>query len=125
MSQKAVLLFAIFLFISFTAKSGETWQWHHKKLTGVYGIYGGGLGDPIAPSPHDKKVMFSIDGQSARELFQAIGPDVKDACTSGSRVRVRKKDGEHLFCQRDEDGAYFCNFGYDLTNGKSIGGITC
>lgn len=97
----------------------------HKKITGVYRIYGGGLGDPVAPSEKDKKVMFSIDGKTAKELFDAIGPDKKNVCTEGTGYRVRTKDDEHLFCSRTAKGEYFCNFGFDLRTGKSIGGIVC
>lgn len=125
MRYQKFCLVGIMIFLSFPARPNEGWQWQHKKLTGIYGIYGGGLGDPVSPTAQDKKVMFSLDGQSARELFDAIGPDVKDACLAGSKVRVRKKDREKLACQRNEDGTYYCNFGFDLRNGKSIGGIIC
>lgn len=97
----------------------------HKKFSGVYRIYGGGLGDPVAPGPADSKVMFSIEGQAAKEIFDVIGPDKKDVCTEGSKIRVRHKDNENLFCMRSAKGEYDCNFGFDLKTGKSIGGIVC
>lgn len=97
----------------------------HKKLAGVYRVYGGGLGDPVTPSPTDKKIMFAISGNAAKEMFDAIGPDREDICTEGSSVRVRSKDDEKLFCMRSAKGAYSCNFGFDLVSGKSIGGIVC
>ncbi|MEH6433743.1 hypothetical protein [Massilia sp. DD77] len=97
----------------------------HKKLTGVYRVYGGGLGDPSVPTPQDKKVMFSISGAAAKEIFNAIGPDKKDICTEGSSTRVRSKDDGNLSCLRSAKGEYSCNFGFDLVSGKSIGGIVC
>jgi len=97
----------------------------HRKLEGVYRIYGGGLGDPVAPSAKDRKVMFSITGDAARELFDALGPDKKDVCTAGSGIRVRARDNDKLFCMRAAEGDYSCNFGFDLRSGKSIGGIVC
>lgn len=97
----------------------------HKKVAGVYRVYGGGLGDPVTPTPTDKKVMFAIGGTAAREMFDAIGPDKKDICTEGSSVRVRSRDDEKLFCMRSAKGEYSCNFGFDLVSGKSIGGIVC
>lgn len=97
----------------------------HRKITGVYRIYGGELVDSVAPTVGDRKIMFSVDSKIAREIFDAIGPDVKDACTELGKDRVRKKDNENLVCVRTEKGKYFCNFGFDLRTGKSIGGIAC
>lgn len=102
-----------------------TWQLEHKKITGVYGIYGGGLGDPIAPSGNDKKIMFAVEGKVAKEMFDAIGPDVKDSCTAQTKDRVRKKDHENLTCMRTAKAEYYCNFGFDLRTGRSIGGVVC
>lgn len=97
----------------------------HKPFSGVYMIYGGGLGDPVAPSSKDRKVMFSISGRAARELFDTIGPDRHDVCTEGSGTRVRWRDDQNLSCTRNEKGEYDCNFGFDLRTGKSIGGSIC
>ena len=97
----------------------------HKKLAGVYRVYSGGLGDPAAPTPRDKKVMFAISGTAAKEIFEAIGPDKKDICTEGSSFRVRHSDEEKISCMRSAKGEYSCNFGFDLVSGKSIGGIVC
>jgi hypothetical protein len=97
----------------------------HRKLEGVYRVYGGGLGDPIAPTAKDKKVMFSVTGRAARELFDTLGPDKKDVCTAGNGTRVRARDNDNLYCMRSAEGEYSCNFGFDLRSGKSIGGIVC
>lgn len=97
----------------------------HRPLQGSYWIYGGGLGDPVPPTAKDKKVMFSIEGRAARELFDALGPDKKDLCTEGSGTRVRARDKDRLFCMRSARGEYSCNFGFDLRSGKSIGGSVC
>jgi len=90
-----------------------------------YRIYGGGLGDPTAPKPSDKKVAFSIEGAAARQIFDAIGPDQRDPCTEGSGMRVRHKDHEHLTCTLSKQNDYACSFGFDLVSGKSIGGSIC
>lgn len=96
-----------------------------KKITGVYRVYGGGLGDPIAPSANDTKIMVSVEGTMAKEMFDAIGPDVRDVCTEGTGTRVRQKANQNLHCMRSGSGEYSCNFGFDLRNGKSIPGIVC
>lgn len=97
----------------------------HKPLTGVYKVYGGDLGDPVAASASDAKVMFSIIGNAARQLFDQIGPDAKSACTEGSGIRLRMKDEGRIVCTRDGKNEYRCNFGFDLKSGKSIGGSVC
>lgn len=97
----------------------------HSRLSGVYRLYGGSLADPTEATQKDKKVMFSLDGEAARKIFDAIGPDRKDLCTDGSGDRVRWRDKQNLFCMRTEKGEYSCNFGFDLRTGKSIGGIVC
>ena len=125
MASKYLFLFAVFLNTAVMSQAAETASTGHKKITGVYRIYGGGLGDPIAPSTKDAKIMLSVDGKMAKEIFDAIGPDVKDSCTEQTGDRIRKKDDDHLFCSRTPQGEYFCNLGFDLKSGKSIGGIVC
>lgn len=90
-----------------------------------YRLYGGGLGDPTAPRPNDKKVAFSIEGPAARQIFDAIGPDKPDPCTEGDGIRVRHKDHEHLTCTVSKKNEYRCSFGFDLVSGKSVGGSIC
>ena len=95
------------------------------KTAASYRIYGGGLGDPTAPSLHDNKVAFSVEGAAAKQIFDAIGPDQRDSCTEGSGMRVRHKDHEHLTCTLSKKNEYACSFGFDLVSGKSIGGSIC
>ncbi|MDY0974543.1 hypothetical protein SOM61_06185 [Massilia sp. CFBP9012] len=97
----------------------------YKPATVSYWLYGGGLGDPIPPKANDKKIAFSIEGEAAQQIFDAIGPDKHDACTEGSGTRFRARDNENLSCTRSKDGDYVCNFGFDLVTGKSIGGSIC
>ncbi|QYF94926.1 hypothetical protein KY495_07050 [Massilia sp. PAMC28688] len=97
----------------------------YRAVAGVFQIYGGELGDPVAASKKDAKIAFSIKGQAAIEMFNAMGPDAKDSCTQGSGTRVRKKDNENLVCLRFAEGLYSCRFGFDLKSGRSIGGSLC
>jgi len=102
--------------------AGDDW---YRKFSGTYWIYSGSLGDSGPPTAKDKKIGFSLNGQAAREIFDAIGPDVHDPCTEGSGIRIRHKDKQNLSCSRSSEGEYQCNFGFDLRSGKSIGGIIC
>lgn len=97
----------------------------YKKLVGSYWLYGGSLGDPQPPSAKDRKIAFSIEGDAAKELFDAIGPDKYDACTESSGMRMRWRDDQNLLCSRTKEGVYECSFGFDLRTGKSIGGSIC
>jgi len=90
-----------------------------------YRLYGSGLGDPKAAKPNDKKVAFSIEGNAARQIFDAIGPDQRDPCIEGSGMRVRHKDHDHLTCTLSKQNDYAYSFGFDLVSGKSIGGSIC
>ncbi|MGZ8358213.1 MAG: hypothetical protein ACXWVF_16510 [Telluria sp.] len=125
MPSRNYLVATLFVASSLAIAGPEPELRPHEKITGVYRIYGGGLGDPIPPTPKDAKVMFSVDGKAAKALFERLGPDVKDACTEGTGTRVRAKDQENLMCLRTPDGEYSCNFGFDLRTGKSIGGAVC
>ncbi|WLI89332.1 hypothetical protein Q4S45_22000 [Massilia sp. R2A-15] len=122
--MKFVLIYAIAAFSCFAIARASD-QTPHKQMVGSYRIYGGELGDPLPPSAADKKITFSIQGSAAREMFDAIGPDVKDVCTDQTGIRSRQRDHENLSCQRSAKGEYSCNFGFDLRSGKSIGGIVC
>lgn len=116
---------AVALFALGASALAYEWTYEHKPLRGVYATYGGGLGDPWKPTQKDHKIMFSIDGQAAKAMFDGMGPDVKEICSPEDGNRVRKRDGERLYCMRSKQGAYQCNFGFDLRTGKSIGGIIC
>lgn len=94
-----------------------------KALRGTYMLYSFGIGDPQPAKPDDSKVAFAITGDAARKMFDAMAPDVRDACTAGSGVRVRTKD--KVICQRESASSYHCSFGFDLRTGRSIGGSVC
>jgi hypothetical protein len=121
------LLAAALLVVIDTSSADETknWEFRHKPITGEYGIYGGDVGDPLPSAKGNTKIAFSIRGKMAKEMFDAMGPDIKDVCTEGSGDRTREKDNDNLRCTRTGKGEYFCNFGFDLRTGKSIGGATC
>lgn len=111
------------LAVTTLALANSNWQFAFKKMSGSYAIYGSGLGDPIAPSVADKKIAVVIKGAAAREIFDAIGPDVQDECLE-KPDRVRKRDADNFICMR-VGGEYSCKFGFDLVTGRSIGGSIC
>lgn len=99
------------------------WAFEFKPVNAQMAIYSGGLGDPTAPTAHDAKVSFHVQGKAARDLFDRMGPDVKSECGSDPKTRVRARD--RLQCTRYSASDYSCYFGFDLKDGKSIGGNIC
>lgn len=91
-----------------------------RDFAGRYLLYGGYQDDMVAPVTGDNKIAFEIRDRSAKELFDIIGPDLKDACPSQS-LRLRQRD--MLLCTYNKQNGYQCYFGFDLSTGLSIGGL--
>lgn len=123
--SRAQSLIAIVLLVVAASAMAYEWAYEHQRIEGVFATYGGGLGDPVRPTKSDHKIMFSVDGPAAKAMFDGMGPDAKEVCSPEDGYRVRKRDGERLYCMRSKRGEYQCNFGFDLNTGKSIGGIIC
>ena len=118
-------LIALVFLPSIALSTGESDPGPYKSAAASYRIYGGSLGNPTAPSTNDRKLAFSIEGEAARKIFDMMGPDQSNACVEGTKIRLRSRDRENLSCIRSEEGEYVCSFGFDLRNGKSIGGSIC
>jgi len=101
------------------------WSFEYRPAAVKYAIYGGGLGDPVAPSKKEAKITFEVTGSAAKDIFDSIGPDKKDQCSSDSADRFRSKDADKLTCTLSPSGEYTCYFGFDLKSGKSTGGSIC
>jgi len=101
----------------------QTWDWVLKTTEARYVIYGGGLGDAYAPAPGDTHVAFYVRGAAAKEIFATMGPDKKSECGIEKGGRIREKD--HIACRYRPSDGYQCDFGFDLTSGKSIGASIC
>ena len=95
------------------------WEYVHKPFVGKYALYGGFLDEAHPATPGDTKLVVNLTDKSAKEMFNAIGPDVQTHCADlGFRLRQR----DMLLCRyRPKDG-YWCTFGFDLSTGLSIGG---
>lgn len=94
-----------------------------RPLKGDYMIYGGELGDTVAPTKKDRKVAFTFKGPLAKDLFDQIGPDKKDACGAAPDNRIR--DRGDLSCVWDKREGYSCYFGLNVPTGKSTYGAIC
>ncbi len=127
MSRKiAFVLAAVALASLAYAETKRTWDGSYASFKGRYLSYSGELGEQQQPTRNDRKTAFMVEGPLAKELFDAIGPDLKDACGVMSGLRVRQKG--HVDCTFDKDHSaapYTCHFGLDLKSGKSIPGSIC
>ncbi len=103
--------------------TAEKWRFAYAPFTGSFSIYGGGLGDPVKPSRTSKNIAFEVRGTVARQMFDAIGPDLKDVCGAEDGQRVRQRS--EIVCLAHVKEGYRCSFGFNLITGRSIGGSIC
>lgn len=94
-----------------------------KPLKADYVIYSGDLGEQMPPTKTDRKISINVTGQSAKDLFDSLGPDIKAECTTGKGERERRKGT--VWCFYLPASGYECYFGFDLRTGKSIDGGEC
>jgi hypothetical protein len=121
MLKRFLVTFAVLSCALAVQNANAVWDYVHRTFSGTYVMYGGypSAEDARAPTPGDSKVAFNLTGNPAKEMFDAIGPDMKGGCAS-MPVRVRQRD--MLVCRyRPKDG-YKCNFAFDLSTGLSVGG---
>jgi len=108
------------------AYAAKPWDGTYTAFKGEYLIYSGDLGEEAAPTPTDRKAAFMLQGEVARNLFESIGPDLKDACGNSSGMRMRQKGD--LDCTYEKDSKpspYVCHIGINLRTGKSMYGSIC
>jgi hypothetical protein len=108
------------LSLAYAAEKGDWWQ--YRTFKGSFLIYSGELGEEKPPTTNDRKVSFSVTGSLAKDLFDSMYPDAKEACSDDKGYRERSKG--NVTCVLDKD-AYTCHFGFNLRTGASIAGATC
>ncbi|MDC8756739.1 hypothetical protein [Janthinobacterium fluminis] len=101
----------------------ETWDGRPKPLKGDYQVFGGTLSEAVPPTKKDRKVAFMFTGPLGKDLFEQIGPDLKEACGAGPDHRTRRRGD--LSCVWAKDDGYACYFGLDVPTGKSTNGSIC
>lgn len=119
----AYLVSALLLLPQAHAAEKDPSRFMAKPLKGDYYVYGGSIGDKTPPTPKDRKLSLMLTGPLAKELFDHIGPDLKDACGAGPDNRERNRGD--LICLWTKDEGYSCYIGLDVRTGKSMVGVTC
>lgn len=126
MLRRASLLGVALLCLLLAHQARAVWELVQKNFSGSYAIYGAYLDDPVAPIAGDTKVAFRLTGAAAKDMFEAIGPDMRDGCPD-PHIRIRNRD--MLLCRHRPKNGYRCDFGFDLSTGLSIagavGGMVC
>lgn len=124
MNIRVFYVMSTFLLLPFAqAAENEGGRFMAKPLKGDYYVYGGNIGDKTPPTPKDRKLSLMLTGPLAKELFDHIGPDVKEACGAGPDYRERSRGD--LVCLRTKKYGYSCYVGLDVRTGKSMAGVTC
>lgn len=121
--KRLVVTVAAWCCLLLVQNASAVWEFVHKPLSGKYVIYGGDFNDARAPTPGDTKIAFNLVGNPAKEMFDAIGPDIPAACGAEDAGRMRQKD--MLVCRYRPPGRYSCNIDFDLSTGLSIGRAGC
>lgn len=121
-----VVILAVTMLCSLVAlAASKPWDGTYAPYTVHYLMYSGQLGDSQPPKRTERRLSFAIQGQLAKEMFDAIGPDLKLACGTTLGMRQRERGDVDCSYDKDEKDPYTCHFGIDLLKGKSMAGATC
>jgi hypothetical protein len=121
-----LLVLSLVLSVAHAAEPIGGW----KSLRGaIYLVHGGSLAGRQLPTVEDSKLSIVFDGQSAKEIFSTIGPDLATTCSDEKGDRARSKKGITCsFTAQDKgtrEGPYRCWIGIDLRTGDGIGTVSC
>lgn len=82
-----------------------------------------------APTANDRKLSIVVKGQAAKEIFDSIGPDARDMCSSAKGDRERSKGGlQCMYTAKDANTVgkgYRCWIGVDLISGQGVPTVSC
>lgn len=109
-------------------KTHELNRWN--PLPVEYKIHSGNTAYSELPTKADSAITLAFKGEAARQLFEQIGPDVKDSCgvtNKGDRERRRKGAVCLYETQLDSptDSHYRCWIGIDLRTGEGDVRVPC
>jgi hypothetical protein len=100
-----------------------------KPFPAIFKIHSGAVADRTPATPTDRKLIINVDGKAAQELFDSIGPDVPEQCSSAKGDRERTKKG--VTCtytvqlSNSKNSHYRCWIGIDLITGEGEDNVSC
>lgn len=102
-------------------------EWH--ALGAEYKIHSGSVAYSEPPTKTDSAMTVAFTNESARQLFEQIGPDIKPVCDDEKGYRERRKKG--AFCsytarlENPKNAHYRCWIGIDLRTGEGDARVPC
>jgi hypothetical protein len=100
-----------------------------KAFPAIYKIHSGSIADRTPPTATDRMLTVLIDGNAAKQIFDSIGPDLREACSSEDGDRARAKKG--VYCayaaqlNGPKDSPYRCWIGVNLRTGDTQQTVPC
>jgi hypothetical protein len=102
-------------------------QWN--EFQARYKIHSGGAAYSEPPTKADGVITVAFRDEAAKQLFDQIGPDVKDTCSSDQGDRERRRKGAYCtYTARLHNPAnahYRCWIGIDLRTGEGDVRVSC
>lgn len=98
-------------------------------LNAEYKIHSGNTAYSELPTKADSAITVAFNDESARQLFEQIGPDIKPVCDDAPGYRERRKKG--AYCQytprleNPKNAHYRCWIGLDLRTGQADVRVPC
>lgn len=130
--RKSTLLFLVAF--CHLAGAGETEKKPHElnrwnPLDAMYKIHSGGTAYSELPTKTDRTFTVSFKGEAAKQLFDQMGPDVKDSCSTEQGDRERRNKGAVCLYETrldsPTDSHYRCWIGIDILTGAGSARVSC
>lgn len=126
-SAMTVLAACGFVSLAFAADTLGAWQ---PLQQGRYKIFSG---ETVAyaevPTAKDRKLSIVVKGHAAKEIFDSIGPDAREMCSSAKGDRERNRGGvQCMYTAMDANApgkGYRCWIGVDLITGQGVPTVSC
>jgi hypothetical protein len=102
-------------------------QWH--PLQATYMIHSGGTAYAEPPTGTDRALTVQFNGDAAKQLFDQLGPDVKETCSDATGDRERRNKA--AVCtytarlENPQNSHYRCWIGIDLRTGAGSARVSC
>lgn len=102
-------------------------QWNEVQAS--YKIHSGNTAYSEVPTTTDSAFTLAFRDEAAKQLFDQIGPDMKDGCSDAKGDRERRKKG--VFCtytarlENPKNAHYRCWIGIDLRTGEGDVRVPC
>lgn len=130
--RKLTLLVLVAVFQLASAGQNEKKQhdlneWN--SLNANYKIHSGNTAYSELPTKADSAISVAFRDESARQVFEQIGPDIKPVCDDAPGYRERRKKG--VFCsytarlENPKNAHYRCWIGIDLRTGEGDVRVPC